>query len=92
MCSVVRMFPSSVQFLGIYLGNGRETRLTKDISVFILNWVTGQEPPQVTDLICHGVPDGATQLFPSLETLDLIRKLALEWLSLFKAAKNRDLP
>lgn len=118
----IKMFPSSVQFLGIYLGNGGETRLTEEISAFILgcreslqefhsnlvlsteavvhlmrlpnlrSWTTEQEPPQVTDLIRHGVPDGAIYLFPSLEVLDSIREAAFEWLSLFKAGKNRDLP
>jgi len=122
MRSVIKMFPSSVQFLGIYLGNGQETRLTEEISAFILgcgeslrqfhsnlvlsteavvhlmnlpnlvNWTTEQAPPHVTDLIRHGVPDGAASLFPSLEALDLGSEAALEWLSLLKAAKDRDLP
>ena len=52
-------------------------------------WVARQGPPQVTDLIRHGVPDGVTSLFPSLKVLDIRNKVALEWLSLFEAAKNR---
>jgi len=35
MCPAIRNFPS-VQFLSIYLGNGREPRLKKEISSFIL--------------------------------------------------------
>ena len=54
--------------------------------------VTKQGPPQVTDLIHHGVPDGVTSLFPSLNVLDLNGEAALEWLSLFEAANNRTPP
>lgn len=122
MRSVIKMFPSSVQFLGIYLGNGQETRLTEEISAFILgcgeslrqfhsnlvlsteavvhlmnlpnllNWTTEQGPPHVADLIRHGVPDGTTSLFPSLEVLSLQGEAALEWLSILKTAKDGDLP
>ena len=55
-------------------------------------WTTEQGPPQVADLIHHGVPDGVTSLFPSLEALDLRGEVAFEWLSLFEAAKSRSLP
>jgi hypothetical protein len=55
-------------------------------------WVTEQGPPQVTDLIRHGVPDGPTSLFPSLEMLDIRSEAALEWLSLFESAKNHTSP
>jgi hypothetical protein len=51
-------------------------------------WVTNQGPPQVTDLIHRGVPDGVASLFPSLTILDLGGEAALEWLSLFEATKN----
>ena len=54
-------------------------------------WATEQEPPEMTDLIHHGVPDGATSLFPSLKALSLRGKTTLEWLCLFKAAKSCDL-
>lgn len=36
MRSAIKMFPSSVQSLTIYLGNGQEARLTEEISAFIL--------------------------------------------------------
>ena len=55
-------------------------------------WATEQGPPQVTDLIHHGVPDGVTTLFPSLKALYLRGDAALEWLSLFEAAKKRTPP
>jgi len=55
-------------------------------------WATKQGPPQVTDLIHHGVPDGVTSLFPSLEALDIDGEAALEWLTLFEAAINNTLP
>ena len=55
-------------------------------------WTTEQGPPQVSDLIRHGVPDGVTSLFPSLTTLDLRSRVAFEWLSLFEAAKGRTPP
>ena len=55
-------------------------------------WVTQQGPPQVADLIRHGVPDGVASLFPSLELLHLKGVASLEWLSLFAAAKRRTLP
>ena len=54
-------------------------------------WVTEQGPPQVAELIRHGVPDGAVSLFPSLEML-VLRGEGLEWLSLFEAAKSRTPP
>ena len=118
MRSAIKMFPSSLQYLYIQLGGGPETRLTEEISTFILGcgellqefntnlvlstqaivhlmrlpnlrvWVTKQGPPQVTDLIHHGVPDEVTSLFPSLNVLDLKGEAALEWLSLFEAANN----
>ena len=55
-------------------------------------WATKQGPPQVTDLIHHGVPEGVTSLFPSLEALSIDSEAALEWLSLFEAANNGTLP
>jgi len=56
-------------------------------------WLTWQDPPQVTDLIYHGVPDDTTvSLFPSLWMLDLRGGVALEWLSLFGTAKSRTPP
>ena len=55
-------------------------------------WVTEQGPPQVTDLIRHGIPDGPTSLFPSLEKLDIRSEASLEWLPLFEAAKSRASP
>jgi len=118
MRSAIKAFPSSVQYLHIHLGGGPETRLTEEISAFILGCgeslqefstnlvlstqavvhlmklpnlrilVTKQGPPQVTDLIHHGIPDGVTSLFPSLNALDLNGEAALEWLSLFEAANN----
>ena len=51
-------------------------------------WTTEQGPPQVVDLIRHGVPDGPVSLFPSLESLDLRGETAFRWLSLFKANKS----
>jgi len=122
MRSAIKTFPSSLQYLHIHLGYGPETRLTEEISSFILGcgeslrefstnlvlstqaivhlmklpnlraWITGLGPPQVTDLIHHGVPDGVTTLFPSLKVLDLNGEAALEWLSLFEAAKKRTSP
>ena len=118
MRSAIKTFPSSLQYLTIQLGVGPETRLTEEISAFILGcgeslrefstnlvlstqaivhlmrlpnlrvWVTRQGPPQVTDLIHHGVPDGVASLFPSLNALDLNGEVALEWLSLFEATNN----
>jgi hypothetical protein len=118
MRSAITTFPSSLQCLYIRLGGELETRLTEEISAFILGcgeslrefstnlvlstraivrlmmlpnlriWATKQGPPQVTDLIRHGVPDGVTSIFPSLTILDLTGKLALEWLSLFEATNN----
>ena len=55
-------------------------------------WNTKQGPPQVTDLIHHGVPNGVISLFPSLDVLDIYGEAALEWLSLFEAANNGTLP
>jgi len=55
-------------------------------------WTIKQGPPQVTDLIHHGVPDGVTSLFPSLNILNIRGEAALEWLSLFEAANNGTLP
>ena len=55
-------------------------------------WVTEQGPPQVTDLINHGVPDGSTSIFPSLETLELKGGSSFEWLSLFEASKKHTPP
>lgn len=55
-------------------------------------WTTEQEPPLVTDLIHHRVPNGAVSLFPSLEILHSKGEVALEWLSRFGAAKDRTLP
>ena len=55
-------------------------------------WTTEQGPPQVADLIHHGVPNGVVSLFPSLWDLDLRGEVAFEWLSLFEAAKNRSPP
>jgi hypothetical protein len=46
----------------------------------------------VADLIRHGVPDGVTSLFPSLEKLDMRSEAALEWLSHLEATKNRTSP
>jgi hypothetical protein len=54
-------------------------------------WATRQGPPQVTDLIRHGVPDGVTS-FPSLEVLDMRSEAGLEWLPLLEATKNRTSP
>ena len=51
-------------------------------------WTTEQGPPEVTELIRHGAPDGAVSLFPSLKVLGL-RGEGLEWLSLFEPAKSR---
>ena len=122
MRSAITMFPSSLQSLSIYLGDDQETRLTEEISAYVLGcgeslldfstnlvlstqaivhlmklpnlciWVTKQGPPRVTDLIRHGVPDGVTSLFPSLEKLDMRSEAALEWLSLLEAAKKRTSP
>ena len=56
------------------------------------SWVTEQGPPEVTELIRHGVPDGAASLFPSLRVLMLRSEVGLEWLTLFEATKNRTPP
>jgi len=58
----------------------------------LLDWTTEQGPPQVTELIRHGVPDGATSLLPSLKVLRLRGEAALEWLSLLADAKSRTPP
>lgn len=122
ICSVIKMFPSSLRALCVKLGVGPETRLTEEVSAYVLecgeslrvfgtnavlsnqaiahimqlpelrNWATEQGPPQVTDLIHHGIPDDVASLFPSLEGLDLREEMALEWLSLFEVAKNRSPP
>ena len=55
-------------------------------------WVTEQGPPQVTDLIRCGIPDDVVSIFPSLKTLGLRSEPALEWFTLFEAAKNRTSP
>ena len=55
-------------------------------------WVTEQGPPQVTDLIRHGVPDGVFSLFPSLKGLNLRGEAALGWLTLFETTKDRTPP
>ena len=63
MRSAIKMFPSSVQSLTIYLGNRQEARLTEEISAFILgcgeslqefhsNLVLSTEA--VVDLMHHG--------------------------------------
>ena len=118
MRSAIKAFPSSLHCLCIQMGVGLETRLTEEISAFILGcgeslqefntnlvlstqaivhlmklpnlriWIVKQGPPQVTDLIHHGVPDEAISLLPSLEVLGLRDKAALEWLSLFGATNN----
>ncbi|KAF9647873.1 hypothetical protein BDM02DRAFT_2493453 [Thelephora ganbajun] len=122
MRSAIKTFPSSLQFLHIQLGVGPETRLSEEISTFVLGygeslqkfstnlvlstqaiahlmklpnlrvWATEQGPPQVTNLIHHGFPSGATSFFPSLKAIDLRSEAALEWLSLFEAAKKRTPP
>jgi len=51
-------------------------------------WIVEQGPPQVTDLIHHGVPEEAISIFSSLEVLSLIDEAALEWLTLFGATNN----
>ena len=57
------------------------------------SWVTEQGPPSVTELIHHGVPDGAASLFPSLGMLNFMSEAAfVGWLSLFEAAKSRTPP
>ena len=56
------------------------------------SWTTEQGPPQVADLIHHGIPDAVVSLFPSFKTLDLRGEVALEWLSLFEAANGRSPP
>jgi len=58
----------------------------------LLDWATEQRPPQVMELIPHGVPDGVTSLFPSLKVLGLRGEAALEWLSLLGDAKSRTPP
>ena len=56
-------------------------------------WVTEQGPPPVTELIRHGVPDGAASLFPSFKILRVMSEVAfIGWLSLFEAAKSRTPP
>ena len=55
-------------------------------------WITEQRPPEVTELIRYGVPDGATSLLPSLGIFGLQNERALEWLSFFETAKNRTPP
>ena len=57
------------------------------------SWVTEQGPPPVTELVRHGVPDGAASLFPSLRGLTFTSEVAfVGWLSLFEAAKSRTPP
>lgn len=119
MRSAINMFPPSLKVLALRLGDGQETRLTEDISAYILKcgesllelfsnlvfsiealvhlmnlpnlreWTTDQEPPQVADLIRHGVPDGPASLFPSLQLLQLRGEPALGWLSFFSASKDQ---
>ena len=72
------------------LSNGAIVHLMKLPNLRV--WVTEQEPPEVTELIHHGIPDGVTSLFPSLKLLKLRGKAALEWLPLFEAAKSRSSP
>jgi len=55
-------------------------------------WVTEQGPPQVTDMIRHGVPDGPFSLFPSLETVNMRDGPVLRWLPLFGDSKDRSPP
>ena len=55
-------------------------------------WITEQRPPEVAELIHHGVPDGAASLLPSLGVLRLQNETALGWFSLFEAAKSRTPP
>lgn len=55
-------------------------------------WVTEQGPPQVTDLIHHGVPDGPFSLFPSLKAVDMRGGPVLRWLPLFGDVKDRTPP
>ena len=55
-------------------------------------WTIEQGPPQVTDLINHGVTGGIISLLPSLWEIALMGEVALEWLSLFAAAKNHNPP
>lgn len=121
MRSAIKMLPSSLQSLEIQLGGVPETRLTEEISAFVLGcgeslrefstnlvlstqaivhlmklpnlcvFVTEQAPPQVTELIHNGVPDGVVSLFPALDILDIRSEAALEWLPLFEA-KNDSTP
>ena len=121
MRTAIKLFPSSPQTVHLKLGFGLETRLTEEVSAYVLAsgeslrsfttnvvlstqaivhlmqlpnlrfWTTEQGPPQVTDLINHGVT-GAVSLFPALWEITLMDEVALEWLSIFEAAKNRDLP
>ena len=58
----------------------------------LCTWVTEQGPPQVSDLIRHGVPDGAASLFPSLENLNIKGDVTLEWLPLFGVTQDRTPP
>jgi len=122
MSSAIKLFPSSPQIVCLKLGVGPETRLTEEVSTFVLGcgealqefttnvvlstqaivhlmklpnlrtWTTEQGPPQVADLIHHGIADDVTSLFPSLWDLDLRSEVAFEWLSLFEAAKSRNPP
>ena len=122
MRSAIKMFPPSIQDICLKLGNGPETRLTEEVSAYVLRcgealrrfatnvvlsteaivhlmklpnletWATEQGPPQVSDLINHGVPDGVTSLFPSLQALDLRSEVASKWLPLFEVAKGRTPP
>ena len=55
-------------------------------------WVTEQGPPQVTDLIRHGVPDGPFSLFPSLEAVTMSGGPVLRWLPLFGDVEDRTPP
>ena len=119
MRSAIKMFPPSLTFLGLYMGNGRETRLTEEISAYILQcgkllqefhsnlvlstgalvhlmdlpslrqWTTEQEPPEVADLIHHGVPDGPASLLSSLQLLQLRGEPTLGWLSFFNSPKDQ---
>jgi len=120
--TAIKMFPYSPPVVCLKLGIGPETRLTEEVSAYVLGcggalrefatnvvlstqaivhlmklpnlrcWTTEQGPPQVAELIHHGVTDDATPLFPSLWNLDLRGEVAFEWISLFESAKSRDPP
>ena len=45
MRSAIKMFPPSLRYLSVYMGNGREARLTEDISTYMTSRTCASGPP-----------------------------------------------